>query len=132
MAWPFTAAMTGLRTRHAGTATADALNSVSSGTPEGGPSTREVGAGAEGRRRPGHDHGPDCVVGVTAGVVLGQRIPHLTAERIALLGPVEGQLGHPRLEAEEDGAHGTVPATPLILRPSPRRRTPRSGRPAAT
>ena len=65
IAWPLTAAITGLDSVHAGTSMPAALN-AGPGFGEGLLTAAEVGAGAERRRSAGqHDH-PDRVVAVAA------------------------------------------------------------------
>ena len=92
MAWPLTAAITGLDSDHAGTSMPAALKPGPGSANVCSPA--EVGAGAERGRRTGqHDH-PHRVVAVAGAVGVGQLVAHPVADRVALPRPVERDGGH--------------------------------------
>ena len=82
----------------------------------------EVGARAEGPAPSRDDDGSDVVVGVDAVVDVQQFDRHLLGERVELLGPVEGDRGHPVLDLIVDlvvGHRSTMMVRPAMTEALP-------------
>jgi hypothetical protein len=92
MAWPLTAAITGLESDHAGTSIPAAETGPGFG--EGLITAAEVGAGAERRRCAGQHDYPDRLVAVAGPIGVGQLVAHPVADRVELLRPVERDGRH--------------------------------------
>jgi hypothetical protein len=99
IAWPFTAAITGLFTDHAGTSMPAAEN-VGPGSVKVRSPAAQVGARAEGRRRAGHHHDPDVVGSVAPQIGIGQFLAHAVADGVAPPRPVQRDGCHTAADVE--------------------------------
>ena len=87
-AWPFSAAITGLRTSHAAGRTGDASKPAPGAAKVSPPPPRSA-RHAEGTPRAGHDHGANTVVGVARGVGASELVTHAPGEAVEPVGTVE-------------------------------------------
>ena len=99
IAWPFTAAITGLDSVQAGTSMPAALN-AGPGSVKVPLARAEIGARAERGRRAGQHDDADVVAAVAPQVGVGQLLAHAVADGVALPRPVQRDGCHTAVDGQ--------------------------------